>query len=152
MMQDSQKSEIVTGSSRGIGRAVAQRLASNGWAVTVNYAGNKKAADEVVAQIALAGGRAIAVAGDVSQTDAVARLFDETQQAFGRVDAIVNNAGIMGVKPIVETDDAAFDRMFAINVRGTFLMLREAAKRLPRGGRIVWTASRHRTVTRRSPR
>jgi len=132
-----QRSVIVTGSSRGIGRAVAERLAADGFAVTVNYAGNRKAADEAVAAIVTAGGRAVAVQADVSQSGDVTRLFDETEQAFGRVDALVNNAGVMSMTPIAETDDATFDRMFATNVRGTFLTLRAAAKRLRDGGRIV---------------
>ena len=132
-----QRSVIVTGSSRGIGRAVAERLAADGFAVTVNYAGNRQAADEAVAVIAAAGGRAIVVQADVSQAGDVTRLFDETEQAFGRVDALVNNAGVMSMTPIAETDDATFDRMFATNVRGTFLTLRAAAKRLHDGGRIV---------------
>ena len=83
------------------------------------------------------GGKAIAVQADVSQASDVTRLFDETEQAFGGVDALVNNAGVMSMTPIAETDDATFDRMFATNVRGTFLTLREAAKRLRDGGRIV---------------
>ena len=132
-----QRSVIVTGSSRGIGRAVAERLAADGFAVTVNYAGNRKAADEAVAAIVGAGGRAVGVQADVSQAGDVTRLFDETEQAFGRVDALVNNAGVMSMTPIAETDDATFDRMFATNVRGTFLTLRAAAKRLRDGGRIV---------------
>ncbi len=132
-----QRAAIVTGSSRGIGRAIAQRLAANGFAVTVNFAGNRKSADEVVESIAAAGGQAIAVQADVSQASDVTRLFDETEAAFGPIDALVNNAGIMSMTPIAETDDATFDRMFAINVRGTFLTLREASKRMQNGGRIV---------------
>lgn len=132
-----QRSVIVTGSSRGIGRAVAERLAADGFAVTVNYAGNRQAADEAVAAIVGAGGRAIGVQADVSQASEVTRLFDETEMAFGRVDALVNNAGVMSMTPIAETDDATFDRMFATNVRGTFLTLRAAAQRLRDGGRIV---------------
>ncbi|MBA4107398.1 MAG: 3-ketoacyl-ACP reductase [Pirellula sp.] len=136
-MAAEQRSVIVTGSSRGIGRAVAKRLAADGFAVTVNYAGNQKSADEAVAAIVGAGGRAVAVQADVAQAGDVARLFDETETAFGRVDALVNNAGVMSMTPIAETDDATFDRMFATNVRGTFLTLRAAAKRLRDGGRIV---------------
>lgn len=137
MSQDTGRSVIVTGSSRGIGRAVALRLAADGFAVTVNYAGNRAAAEEVVARVAAAGGRAVAVGADVAKADDVVRLFDETERAFGRVDALVNNAGVMVTKPVAETDDATFDRVFATNVRGVFLALREAARRLPRGGRVV---------------
>lgn len=131
------KAAIVTGSSRGIGRAVAVRLATDGFAVTVNYAGNRAAADEVVAQITSSGGRAIAVGADVSQAADVARLFDETEQTFGSIDVLVNNAGIMITKTIAETDETTFDRTFAINVRGTFLTLRQAATRLRASGRII---------------
>jgi 3-oxoacyl-[acyl-carrier protein] reductase len=132
-----QRAAIVTGSSRGIGKAIALRLATDGWGVVVNFAGNQKSADEVVAAITTAGGQAIAVRADVSQASDVTRLFDETETAFGRIDALVNNAGVMSMTPIADTDDATFDRVFAINVRGTFLTLREAAKRVRDGGRIV---------------
>lgn len=131
------RSVIVTGSSRGIGRAVAERLAADGWAVVVNFAGNRQAADEVVARIENAGGRAMAVQADVSVAADAMRLFDETERAFGGVDALVNNAGVMSMTPIVDTDDATFERMFAVNVRGTFFTLRAAAKRVRDGGRIV---------------
>lgn len=131
------RSAIVTGSSRGIGRAVALRLAADGYRVVVNYAGNQQSAEETVGSITKAGGEAIAVRADVSQRADVVRLFNETEQAFGSVDALVNNAGVMSMIPIAETDDDAFERMFAVNVRGTFLTLREAAKRLRDGGRIV---------------
>jgi 3-oxoacyl-[acyl-carrier protein] reductase len=131
------RTAIVTGSSRGIGRAVALRLARDGHAVVVNYAGNKKSANEVVAEIESAGGRALAVQGDVSKAADVVHLFDETERGFGGVDALINNAGIMITKTVGETDDDTFDRTFAINVRGVFLALREAAKRVRRGGRIV---------------
>ncbi|MBN9524324.1 SDR family oxidoreductase [bacterium] len=137
MSQPTPRAAIVTGSSRGIGQAVAVRLAADGFAVTVNYAGNRAAAEEVVAHITAAGGRAVAVGADVAKADDVVRLFDETERAFGRIDALVNNAGVMITKPVAETDDAAFDRTFATNVRGVFLTLREAAKRLQSGGRIV---------------
>jgi 3-oxoacyl-[acyl-carrier protein] reductase len=136
-MSQKQKSVIVTGASRGIGRAIALRLAADGFAVTVNYASSQQAADEVVAQIKSAGGAAIAVGGDVAKAEDVSNLFDQTERAFGQINAIVNNAGVMKTVPIVETDEEAFDSMFATNVRGTFLMLRAAAKRLPVGGRIV---------------
>ena len=135
--QQQDKIAIVTGASRGIGRAIALRLAGDGFAVVVNYAGNQKAAREVVEQIESAGGRAMPIQGDVSKAEDVVRLFNETERAFGEIDALVNNAGIMILKPVAETDDATFDRTFAINVRGVFLALREASKRLRRGGRIV---------------
>jgi 3-oxoacyl-[acyl-carrier protein] reductase len=128
---------IVTGSSRGIGAAVVERLARDGLAVTVNYAGNEAPAQALAERIAAAGGRAIAVRADVSDPAAVARLFDETEQAFGGVDALVNNAGIMTLSPIAQTDDAVFDRHIAVNLKGVFNGLREGARRIREGGRIV---------------
>jgi len=136
-MSDIQKAAIVTGASRGIGRAVALRLAHEGFAVVVNYAGNQAEADKVVGEIESAGGKAIAVRADVSKTPDVVHLFDETEKAFGGVDVLVNNAGIMALKPIAEMEDKLFDRTFAINVRGTFNTLKQAAKRMRSGGRII---------------
>ena len=137
MNQDTNKAAIVTGGSRGIGAAIAQRLAADGFAVTVNYAGNAKAAGDVVKAIEKAGGRAIAVAGDVSDPAAVRALFDATEKAFGGVDVLVNNAGVMTTAALGDETDEAFDRIVAINLKGTFNGLREAAKRLRNGGRIV---------------
>ena len=130
---------IVTGASRGIGAAVARRLASDGFAVVVNYVGREDEAREVVRSIAECGGRAVAVRADVADPGAVSALFDETERTFGRVDVLINNAGIMPptLPPLAETDDATFDRLFAVNVKGTFNTLREAAHRLRTGGRIV---------------
>ena len=136
-MSDTIKSAIVTGGSRGIGAAIAARLAQDGFAVTVNYAGNAKAAAEVVAAIEKAGGKAIAVQGDVSEPSAVRALFDATEKAFGGVDVLVNNAGIMTTAKFDDESDEAFDRMIAINIKGTFNGLREASKRMCNGGRIV---------------
>jgi 3-oxoacyl-[acyl-carrier protein] reductase len=136
-MSDTIKSAIVTGGSRGIGAAIAARLAQDGFAVTVNYAGNAKAAAEVVAAIEEAGGEAIAVQGDVSEPSAVRALFDATEKAFGGVDVLVNNAGIMTTAKFDDESDEAFDRMIAINIKGTFNGLREASKRMRNGGRIV---------------
>jgi 3-oxoacyl-[acyl-carrier protein] reductase len=136
-MSDTIKSAIVTGGSRGIGAAIAARLAQDGFAVTVNYAGNAKAAAEVVAAIEKAGGEAIAVQGDVSEPSAVRALFDATEKAFGGVDVLVNNAGIMTTAKFDDESDEAFDRMIAINIKGTFNGLREASKRMRNGGRIV---------------
>jgi 3-oxoacyl-[acyl-carrier protein] reductase len=137
MDRDTNKAAIVTGGSRGIGAAIAQRLAVDGFAVTVNYAGNAKAAGEVVGAIEKAGGRAIAVAGDVSDPATLRKLFDETERAFGGVDVLVNNAGILTTAALGEESDMAFDRMIAINLKGTFNGMREAARRLRNGGRIV---------------
>ena len=130
---------IVTGASRGIGAAVALRLARDGYAVVVNYAGKAEEAHGVVQAIKSKGGQAVAVQADVSDSAAVRRLFDQAISAYGRVDVLVNNAGIMppALPPLAQTDDATFDRLFAVNVKGTFNTLREAAARLQAGGRIV---------------
>lgn len=131
------KVAIVTGSSRGIGRAVALRLARDGFAVVVNYAGNRAGADQTVGEIEAAGGRAVAVRADVSKPADVTRLFDEAEAAFGGVDVLVNSAGVLRTQPIAETDEAAFDQTFDVNAKGTFNTLREAATRLRDGGRVV---------------
>jgi 3-oxoacyl-[acyl-carrier protein] reductase len=133
------KAAIVTGASRGIGRAIALRLAQDGFAVAVNYASRAQDAEEVVRAIEAAGGRAIALQGDVAQAGDCARLFDETEKAFGGVDVVVNNAGVIqpGTTLVADTDDALYERIFSINTRGTFNMLRLAATRLRQGGRIV---------------
>jgi 3-oxoacyl-[acyl-carrier protein] reductase len=137
MNQDTNKAAIVTGGSRGIGAAIAQRLAADGFAVAVNYAGNAKAAGEVVKAIENAGGRAIAVAGDVSDPATLRKLFDETERVFGGADVLVNTAGILTTAPLSEATDEDFDRIVAINLKGTFNGMREAARRLRNGGRIV---------------
>jgi 3-oxoacyl-[acyl-carrier protein] reductase len=128
---------IVTGASRGIGAAIAQRLARDGLAVAVNYAGNTASAEALVKQIEAAGGKAIAVKADVADAAAVRALFDTAEKAFGGVDVLVNNAGIMQLARIADADDAQFDRQIAINLKGTFNGLREAARRLRNGGRII---------------
>ncbi|MBJ7437971.1 MAG: SDR family oxidoreductase [Sphingopyxis sp.] len=131
------KVAIVTGASRGIGASIAQRLARDGFTVIVNYAGSAKAAEDVVAKIEAAGGRAITAQADVSDAAAVARMFESAEAAFGGVDVLVNNAGIMKLASIADSDDALFDSQIAINLKGTFNTLREAGKRLRDGGRIV---------------
>ncbi len=136
-MTGNNKAAIITGGSRGIGAAIAVRLAQDGFAVTANYAGNAKAAGDVVAAIEKAGGRALAVQGDVSDPATLRKLFDETERAFGGVDVLVNNAGILTTATLGDESDDAFDRMIAINIKGTFNGLREASKRLRNGGRIV---------------
>jgi 3-oxoacyl-[acyl-carrier protein] reductase len=135
--QSNSKVAIVTGSSRGIGAAIAKRLAADGFAVIVNYAGNAADADKVVQEIQSAGGRATAIQADIANAAEVAAMFDRTETLFGGVDVLVNNAGIMRLAPLAETDDAAFDRLLAVNLKGTFNTLRVAAKRLRSGGRIV---------------
>ncbi len=130
---------IVTGASRGIGAAIAQRLAKDGHAVVVNYAGNADEAAKVVAAIRAAGGQATAIQADVADASAVRRLFDEAERLYGGVDVLVNNAGIMPpqLPPLADTDDKTFDGLFSVNVRGSFNTMREAAARLRGGGRIV---------------
>jgi len=133
------KVAIVTGASRGIGAAIAQRLARDGMQVVVNYANGQAEADKLVATIVADGGAAIAVQADVSNVADVQALFDAAQEAFGGVDVLVNNAGIMpSVLPaLADTDDATFDSLFAINVKGSFNTMRLAAKRLRHGGSVV---------------
>lgn len=130
---------IITGASRGIGAAVAQRLARDGYAVVINYAGNAAEADKVVGRIAAAGGSAIAIQADVSSPADVRRLFEQTIARLGRVDVLVNNAGIMPpqLPPLGATDDDTFDRLVAINLKGSFNTMREATARLEQGGRII---------------
>lgn len=135
------KTAIITGGSRGIGAAIADRLARDGFGVVVNYASDDAAAEALVRKIEKAGGRAVAAKGDVADPGAVRRLFDSAEAAFGGVDVLVNVAGIMPLMAIAETDDATFDRVMAINVKGTFNGLREAARRLRSGGRIVSISS-----------
>jgi len=139
MAEQDKKAAIVTGASRGIGRAIALRLAQDGYAVAVNYASRAADAEDVVAQITAAGGQAIALQGDVAQAADCARLFEETVNRFGGVDVVINNAGVIqpGTTMLADTDDALYERIFAINTRGTFNMLRLAATRLRQGGRIV---------------
>ncbi|MDQ3884028.1 MAG: SDR family oxidoreductase [Thermoproteota archaeon] len=133
------KSAIVTGSSQGIGRAVAKRLASDGFPVVVNYASNASKAKEVVAEIKAGdGGRqAIAVQADVANATDVERLFKEAADAFGGLKVVVNCAGIMPLSPIARGDLDLFDKVIATNLRGTFVVLGEASRQLPSGGRII---------------
>jgi 3-oxoacyl-[acyl-carrier protein] reductase len=130
---------IITGASRGIGAAIAQRLAKDGFAVVVNYAGNTAEADKVVKAITADGGSAIAIQADVADSAAVRKLFDQTIAELGRVDVLVNNAGIMPpqLPHLAATDDDTFDRLVAVNLKGSFNTMREAATRLEHGGRII---------------
>ncbi|MDB5455360.1 MAG: family oxidoreductase [Caulobacter sp.] len=137
MTQQTPKVAIVTGASGGIGAAISERLAQDGFTVVVNYAGNAAPAEALVRKIEAAGGRALAAQADVSDPVAVGRMFDAAQTAFGGVDVLVNSAGIMTLATIADSDDALFDRQIAINLKGTFNTLREAAQRLRSGGRII---------------
>ena len=128
---------IVTGASGGIGRAVAVRLAQEGMAVAVHYAGNRSRAQETVDEVANAGGRAIVVAADVADENEVTAMFDRVEAEFGGVDVVVNTAGIMLLAPLIDLDFDDFDRMHRTNVRGTFVVSQQAARRVRAGGAIV---------------
>ncbi|WP_113701196.1 SDR family oxidoreductase [Nonomuraea lactucae] len=128
---------LVTGGSGGIGRAVAERLASDGLAVGVHYAGNKARADETVAAITASGGRAVAVGGDVADEHAMSAAFDAVEREFGGIDVVVNTAGIMILSPIATLDLDDLDRMHRTNIRGTFVVSQQAARRVRGGGAII---------------
>ncbi|WP_426057566.1 SDR family oxidoreductase [Janthinobacterium sp. PSPC2-1] len=130
---------IVTGASRGIGAAIARRLARDGMQIVVNYASGKAAADELVASMLADGGAAIAVKANVANAGDVQALFAAAEAAFGGVDVLINNAGIMppALPALADTDDATFDSLFAINVKGSFNTMRQAATRLRHGGSVV---------------
>ncbi len=131
------KVAIVTGASRGIGRAVAERLGRDGAKVVVNYMQNAAKAQEVVEAVEASGSRAVAVQSDIGKVEEVRRLFRTADERFGGVDAVINNASISIFKPHTEVDEEEFDRVFGLVARGTFFALQEAAKRLRDGGRIV---------------
>ncbi|WP_416771294.1 SDR family oxidoreductase [Pseudomonas sp. RHF3.3-3] len=137
MTQHSRKVAIVTGASRGIGAVIARQLAAEGFAVAINYASSANEASALVVELRQAGHSAIAVKADVGNSADVARLFDEVELQLGKVDVLVNNAGILKVLPLAEHSDELFEQTFAINTRGTFNTLREAAKRMNDDGRIV---------------
>jgi 3-oxoacyl-[acyl-carrier protein] reductase len=137
MGQNNAKVALVTGASRGIGMAIAERLAHDGFQLIINYSETAAPAETLVRKLEGAGGEAIAVKADISDPNAVRGMFDAAEAAFGGIDVLVNNAGIMTLAPIAETDDASLDRHIAVNLKGTFNTLREAARRLRSGGRIV---------------
>jgi 3-oxoacyl-[acyl-carrier protein] reductase len=141
MTTASQKTAIVTGASRGIGSTIAKRLARDGFAVAVNYTGSAAQADEVVDAIKAASGQAIAIQADISKAGDVLSLFKETQDTYGRIDVVVNNAGIMPLSPIAKSDTEVFDKVIAINLRGAFLVLAQAAQHVAEGGRIIALSS-----------
>ena len=137
MTSKTSKVAIVTGASRGIGAAVAERLAGDGLTVVINYSGDTKSAETLARKIEAKGSRALAVKADVSDPTAVRGLFDAAAAAFGGIDVLINNAGIMKLAKIADSDDAVFDQQIAVNLKGSFNAMREAAKRLRDGGRIV---------------
>ncbi|MFT5760890.1 MAG: 3-oxoacyl-[acyl-carrier protein] reductase [Alteromonadaceae bacterium] len=136
-MSNNQPVAIITGASRGIGAAVAKRLASDGFSVVVNFATNEKEALNVVDEIKHSGGKAVAIKADVSKTLDVTQLFDRTESIFGTPDVLVNSAGIIQLSPIAQYSDEAFEKIVAVNFKGTFNTLREASNRLKNGGRII---------------
>jgi 3-oxoacyl-[acyl-carrier protein] reductase len=137
MEQNTQKVALVTGASRGIGLSVAERLARDGFTLIINYSESAAPAEALVRKIEQAGGRALGAKADISDAGSVRRMFDAAEAAFGGIDVLVNNAGIMTLARVADTDDASFDRHIAVNLKGTFNTLREAAKRLRSGGRII---------------
>jgi 3-oxoacyl-[acyl-carrier protein] reductase len=136
---------VITGGSRGIGREIALRFADCGAGVVVNYAGNREAADSTVADLRARGARAVAVQADVADEDAVRSVFDTAEQEFGGVDVVVHAAGVVHRTPLADLDLADLDRVLRTNVRGTFVVDREAVRRLARGGTLINFAS---SVTR----
>lgn len=135
--QTPRKVAIVTGASRGIGAEIAKRLAADGFAVAVNYANSAAEAETLVTQIIASGGQAVAIKADIAHAAEVRSLFEITEQKLGKVDVLVNNAGVLKTMPLAETSDELFEQTFAVNSRGTFNTLREAGARLNDGGRIV---------------
>lgn len=131
------KVALVTGSSRGIGRAVAERLSSEGGSVVINYVRSATRAQEVVGAIESRGGRAVAVRANVGKVVDVQSLFEQTIEHFGKIDILVNNAGALFTEPIAEVTEEDFDRLFAVNVKGTFFACQQAAQRMTAGGRII---------------
>lgn len=128
---------LVTGSSRGIGRAIAERLGADGASVLVNYHSNEAAAREVVASIKAVGGEAVAAQADVADPKQLIGLYDVVEREFGGVDIVVSNVGTAEFAPVVDTTDEEFDTMFATNAKAGFIALREAGRRVRDGGRIV---------------
>lgn len=131
------KSALITGGSRGIGRAIAERLGADGAAVVINYARNKERAQEVVSAILAKGGKALAVQADVSKPAQIRRLFSEAEKVVGPLDIVVANAGVHISKPLIESTEADYDFIFDSNTKGVFFTLQEAARRMRAGGRII---------------
>lgn len=137
MTDQPQKVAIIIGASGGIGQAVALRLAQDGFAIVGHYAGNAAKVDEVVAAIKAPGGKAIGVKADVAAEADVEALFKTTLDTFGRIDVVVHTAGIMPMGSITDGDLATFDKVIATNLRGTFIVLSQAARHVAEGGRII---------------
>ena len=131
------KVAIVTGSSRGIGRGIAERLGRDGAAVVINYSGSEEEAKEVVNAIVAAGGKAMAIQASLSRIEDIRRLFAETIDHFGQLDILVNNAGTGIVAPIAQVTEEEYDKVFDLNVRGVLFALQEASRRMNNNGRII---------------
>lgn len=134
---DGRKVALVTGASRGIGAAIARRLAHDGFSVVLNYAAGAAAAQTLADEIVRNGGTAVAMQADVSDAASVKRLFDAVEERFGGIDVLVNNAGVMKLAPLAESDDALVESLLAVNLKGGIHTMREAGRRLRRGGRII---------------
>ncbi|TDC59733.1 SDR family oxidoreductase [Micromonospora sp. KC207] len=132
-----QRVAIVTGGAQGIGRRIAQRLAADGFAVVVNFVTSKNEAEQIVAAIVAAGGDAVAVRADVADEVAVAELFDTAERTYGGIDVVVHSAGVASHAPVTELDLAELDRVHRINVRGTFVVDQQAARRIRPGGALI---------------
>lgn len=137
MSEQARQVAIITGASRGIGAAIAARLAQDGFAVVINYASSAEQAESLAFTLRDSGARAITVKADVASAAGAAQLFDIAERELGKVDVLINNAGILQVAPLADTSDALFEQTFGVNVRGTFNTMREAAQRMNSGGRIV---------------
>ncbi|SMF16589.1 SDR family oxidoreductase [Desulfovibrio gilichinskyi] len=140
-MSELSKTAIVTGGSRGIGRAISMRLAEDGFSVVVNYLGNEKEAERTVSDIINNGGKAKAIKGDVGRVEDVSRMFVTAMETFGSVDVVVNSAGIMPLMHIKGADMDIFDKVINANLRGAFIVLGQAAEYLQSGGRIIALSS-----------
>ncbi len=141
MKQLNGQTALVSGSSRGIGRAIVERLATEGASVAINYLQNKQAAQSVMNTITDAGGKAIAVKADVSIPSEIKRLFDEVQSSFGELNIVVANAGTAIIKPFIEVTEEDYDKVFNTNAKGVFFTMLEAAKRLQDNGRVIITST-----------
>lgn len=139
------KTAIVTGASRGLGKTIAKLLAIHGANVVVNFANNQSQADEVVSEIIQSGGQALAIQADISQSAEVTKLFDQAIEKYGKIDIVINNGGIMITKFLKDTTEEDFDKQFSINVKGVFLSMKEASAKMANNGRIINISS---TVTR----
>ncbi len=145
MKNDERKVALITGGSRGIGRAISIRLSKMGMAVVINYARDKQSAEELVAEIKRKGGEALAIKADVSKIKQIGEIFDRVISRFGRLDILINNAGIATYKRIEEFSEEEYDRIFDINVKGLFFCCKEAAKKMADGGSVINIGS---TVTK----